>query len=201
MIEPHPQTPGTIDREIPSSLNQLYQEVILDHYRKPRNKGHLDGATHAITMNNPLCGDVIELMLRVEGGSIAEARFLGRGCSISLASASMLTGRVRGKSLEQALELSRKFTHLLHGDGAMLSDDDLGDLRRGCLTVEIGRDEFVLVELFVTHGLLASSLRRCRVSWWFPPLALIVSASRARPRAILDLTVPGGIRRICPISA
>ena len=80
-------------------------------------------------MNNPLCGDVIELMLRVEGGSIAEARFLGRGCSISLASASMLTGRVLGKSLEQALELSGKFTHLLHGDGALLSDDDLGDLR------------------------------------------------------------------------
>ncbi|MYL05737.1 MAG: SUF system NifU family Fe-S cluster assembly protein [Gemmatimonadales bacterium] len=138
MIEPRPTTPsssgqsatpGTIDREIPSSLNQLYQEVILDHYRKPRNKGQLDGATHAITMNNPLCGDVIELMLRVEGGSIAEARFLGRGCSISLASASLLTGRVRGKSLEQALELSRKFTHLLHGDGALLSDDDLGDLR------------------------------------------------------------------------
>ena len=129
MIEPRSRTPGTIDREIPSSLNQLYQEVILDHYRKPRNKGRLDEATHVITMNNPLCGDVIELMLRVEGGSIAEVRFLGRGCSISQASASMLTGRVLGKSLEQALELSGKFTHLLHGDGAMLSDDDLGDLR------------------------------------------------------------------------
>lgn len=129
MIEPRPRTPGTIDREIPSSLNQLYQEVILDHYRKPRNKGHLDEATHAITMNNPLCGDVIELMLRVDGGTIAEARFLGRGCSISLASASMLTGRVRGKSLDQALEVSGKFTHLLHGDEALLSDDELGDLR------------------------------------------------------------------------
>ncbi len=129
MTDPRSKPPGTIDREIPSSLNQLYQEVILDHYRKPRNKGHLDDATHAITMNNPLCGDVIELMLRVEGGNIAEARFLGRGCSISLASASMLTGRVRGKSLDQALELSGKFTHLLHGDGALLSDDELGDLR------------------------------------------------------------------------
>ncbi|MYC88338.1 MAG: SUF system NifU family Fe-S cluster assembly protein [Gemmatimonadales bacterium] len=129
MIEPRSGAPGTIDREIPSSLNQLYQEVILDHYRKPRNKGQLDEATHAITMNNPLCGDVIELMLRVEEGRIAEARFLGRGCSISLASASMLTGRVLGKSLDQALELSGKFTHLLHGDEALLSDDDLGDLR------------------------------------------------------------------------
>lgn len=129
MSDSRPLTPGNIDREIPSSLNQLYQEVILDHYRKPRNKGQLDEATHAITMNNPLCGDVIELMLRLEGGSIAEARFLGRGCSISQASASMLTGRVLGKSLEEALELSGKFTHLLHGDGAMLAEDDLGDLR------------------------------------------------------------------------
>ncbi|WP_420449487.1 Fe-S cluster assembly sulfur transfer protein SufU [Candidatus Palauibacter sp.] len=129
MTESRPGTPGTIDREIPSSLNQLYQEVILDHYRKPRNKGRLDEATHVITMNNPLCGDVIELMLRVEGGSIAEVRFLGRGCSISQASASMLTGRVLGKSFDEALELSVKFTHLLHGDGALLSDDTLGDLR------------------------------------------------------------------------
>ena len=129
MSEPRPPTPGTIDRAIPTSLNQLYQEVILDHYRKPRNKGRLDDATHAITMNNPLCGDVIELMLRVEGESIAEARFLGRGCSISLASASMLTGRVRGKSLDEATDLSRRFTRLLHGDGALLADEELGDLR------------------------------------------------------------------------
>lgn len=129
MTDPHSRASGTVAREIPSSLNQLYQEVILDHYRKPRNKGRLDGATHAITMNNPLCGDVLELMLRVEGGSIAEVRFLGRGCSISQASASMLTGRVIGKTLEEAMELSGKFTLLLHGDDALLADDDLGDLR------------------------------------------------------------------------
>ncbi|WP_419950177.1 Fe-S cluster assembly sulfur transfer protein SufU [Candidatus Palauibacter sp.] len=129
MNEARPQAPGAIDREIPSSLNQLYQEVILDHYRKPRNKGRLDDATHAITMNNPLCGDVIELMLRVEDGSIEDARFLGRGCSISQASVSMLTARVLGRSLEEANDLSRKFTSLLHGEGALLADDDLGDLR------------------------------------------------------------------------
>ena len=90
-----PQNPARTDREIPSTLNTLYRELILDHYRKPRNKRALDDATHAITMNNPLCGDVIELLLRVEDGRIAEACFLGRGCSISQASASMLTGRVR----------------------------------------------------------------------------------------------------------
>lgn len=118
-----------IDRAIPSSLSTLYQEVILDHYRRPRNKGVLEGATHAITMNNPLCGDVIELMLRVEGERIMEARFAGRGCSISQASASMLTGRVAGRTLEEAVALSARFTRLLHGDETLLEDDDLGDLR------------------------------------------------------------------------
>jgi len=122
-------TPSTTDREIPSSLTQLYQEVILDHYRRPRNKGVLEGATHAITMNNPLCGDVIELMLVIADDQIQQARFAGRGCSISQASASMLTGRVIGKSLEDAVDLSARFTQLLHGDAGLLDDDDLGDLR------------------------------------------------------------------------
>jgi len=120
---------GAKDREIPSSLSTLYQEVILDHYRRPRNMGALEGATHSITMNNPLCGDVIEVMLRVEAERIAEARFVGRGCSISQASASMLTGRVTGKTLEEAVDLSARFTQLLHGDESLLADDDLGDLR------------------------------------------------------------------------
>jgi len=121
--------PGAADREVPASLDSLYQEVILDHYRRPRNKSALDEATHTITMNNPLCGDVIELLLRVEDAKIVEARFLGRGCSISQASASMLTGRVMGKTLEAALEISGKFTQLLHGDDSLLADPDLGDLR------------------------------------------------------------------------
>ena len=120
---------GGVDREIPSSLNTLYQEVILDHYRRPRNRGELEDATHVVTMNNPLCGDVIELLLRVEGDEIAEAAFQGRGCSISQASVSMLTTRVRGRSLDEALALSAKFTRLLHGDDELLDDEELGDLR------------------------------------------------------------------------
>jgi len=119
----------TPDRAIPSSLNTLYQEVILDHYRRPRNKGALEGATHAITMNNPLCGDVIELMLTVDSGKITAARFAGRGCSISQASASMLTGRVTDRTLEEAVDLAARFTQLLHGDESLLEDEELGDLR------------------------------------------------------------------------
>jgi len=117
------------DREIPASLNTLYQEVILDHYRRPRNRGELQGATHVVTMNNPLCGDVIELLLRVSGGRIEAASFQGRGCSISQASVSMLTARVQGRTLDEAVELSGKFTRLLHGDDSLLDDEELGDLR------------------------------------------------------------------------
>jgi len=120
---------GRPDRAIPSSLNQLYQEVILDHYRRPRNKGALEDATHTITMNNPLCGDVIDLMIRVEDGRIEEARFEGRGCSISQASASMLTGRVKNRTPEEAKDLADRFTRLLHGDETLLQDAELGDLR------------------------------------------------------------------------
>ena len=92
-----------------SSLQDLYQQVILDHYRRPRNKGPLEGATHTLTLNNPLCGDVIDLMLRLEGDRIAEVHFEGRGCSISQASASMMSEAVTGKSLAEVEELVRKF--------------------------------------------------------------------------------------------
>lgn len=114
---------------MPVSLSSLYQEVILDHYRRPRNKGSLEGATHSVTMNNPLCGDVIELLLRVEKGRIAEARFSGKGCSISQASASMMTGVIQGKTVEEALGLDGKFTRLLHGEEEVGRDRELGDLR------------------------------------------------------------------------
>ncbi len=120
---------ASTDRGIPSSLTSLYQEVILDHYRRPRNKGTLARATHSITLNNPLCGDVIELRLRVDGDTIEVARFSGKGCSISQASASMMTGRIEGRSIEDACALGDKFTELLMGDTELLGDADLGDLR------------------------------------------------------------------------
>ena len=118
-----------IDRSIPGSLSSLYQEVILDHYRRPRNKGELEGSTHDVTMNNPLCGDVIELHLKVSGEVIDEARFEGRGCSISQAAASMMTDELPGRSRSEALALAEKFTRLLHGDAEIGKDEDLGDLR------------------------------------------------------------------------
>ena len=112
-----------------SSLQDLYQQVILDHYRRPRGKGPLEDATHSLTLNNPLCGDVIEVLLRVEGGRIAEIRFRGRGCSISQASASMMSGVLEGKTLEASLRVMHTFTRMLHGDADAAGDPELGDLR------------------------------------------------------------------------
>jgi nitrogen fixation NifU-like protein len=119
----------SIDRSIPSTLSDLFQEVILDHYRRPRNKGPLEAPTHTITMNNPLCGDVIELSLSVQADRIAEVRYEGRGCSISQAAASMMTERLKGAKLGEARALSAKFTRLLHGEEEVQRDEKLGDLR------------------------------------------------------------------------
>ncbi len=118
-----------IDRSIPSALADLFQEVILDHYRRPRNKGSLEEPTHTVTMNNPLCGDVIELSLSVQGDRIDEVRYEGRGCSISQAAVSMMTERLKGAKLGEARALSEKFTRLLHGEEDLQRDEKLGDLR------------------------------------------------------------------------
>jgi nitrogen fixation NifU-like protein len=118
-----------IDRSVPSSLHQLFQEVILDHYRRPRNKSPIEDATHRITLNNPLCGDVVEVVLVVENDRIANVGFGGKGCSISMASASMMTHQLMGKTLSEATELTSRFTEMLHGDPDAAEDETLGDLR------------------------------------------------------------------------
>ena len=110
-------------------LAALYQELILDHYRRPRNKGVLEHPTHTIALNNPLCGDEIDLQLRMEGDVIKEVSFVGRGCSISQAAASMMTQVVKEKSLGDALALADRMTAMMHGDESAAADKALGDLR------------------------------------------------------------------------
>jgi nitrogen fixation NifU-like protein len=90
-------------------LRDLYQEVILDHGRKPRNFRRLDGADLTARGDNPLCGDRMELWVRTEGDQIADAAFQGRGCAISMASASLMTETVRGKTRAEARDLAEKF--------------------------------------------------------------------------------------------
>jgi len=110
-------------------LGALYQELILDHYRRPRNRGTLEAPDAEVHMNNPTCGDEITLQLRVRDGAIEEVRFAGQGCSISQASASMMTQQLRGKPLAEAEALAARFREMLHGSAEAARDRALGDLR------------------------------------------------------------------------
>ncbi|HZG83612.1 Fe-S cluster assembly sulfur transfer protein SufU [Paenibacillus sp.] len=97
-------------------LDDLYRRVIMDHYKSPRNQGELADGAMTIELNNPTCGDRISLKLRIEDGVVQDAKFKGEGCSISMASASMMTEAVKGKSLEEALALAEKFSALMKGE-------------------------------------------------------------------------------------
>jgi nitrogen fixation protein NifU and related proteins len=96
-------------------LDDLYKEVILDHYKSPRNKRELPDATASLQKNNPLCGDEITIHARLENGKVAEVTFEGQGCSISQASASMLTETVAGKTVDDAAGLTREFRGMMEG--------------------------------------------------------------------------------------
>ncbi|MEK5037433.1 Fe-S cluster assembly sulfur transfer protein SufU [Sporosarcina sp. FSL K6-3457] len=110
-----------------NNLDQLYRSVIMDHYKNPRNKGVLADNNITIDMNNPTCGDVIHLTLQVENDIVQNAKFEGEGCSISMASASMMTQIVKGKNVNEAAKLAHVFSDLMLGKDI---DDsiDLGDI-------------------------------------------------------------------------
>lgn len=110
-----------------NNLDQLYRQVIMDHYKNPRNKGSLEDGSFTIDMNNPTCGDRIHLTLKVEDGVVQDAKFEGEGCSISMASASMMTQAVKGKEIEEALKLSKIFSDMMQGN-EYDDDVDLGDI-------------------------------------------------------------------------
>jgi nitrogen fixation NifU-like protein len=110
-----------------SELSDLYQEVVLDHGRRPRNYGPLDGATHDAEGLNPLCGDHLTVHARVEDGVVREVRFEGNGCAISKASASVMTGVAKGKTPAQIDDLFEKF-HALVTEGKASDPESLGKL-------------------------------------------------------------------------
>ena len=107
----------------------LYQEMILDHYRRPRNKGNLENADASVEMKNPLCGDEIVVQVAFDGDSVRDLRFSGRGCSISQASASMMTQLVKGKSADEIEQIRKLFRELMLGDSAAALDERLKSLR------------------------------------------------------------------------
>jgi len=112
-----------------AEIGALYQEMILDHYRRPRNKGALEKADATVEMKNPLCGDEITLQVAFEGNSVCDLRFSGRGCSISQASASMMTQLVKGKSGEEIDSIRKQFRDLMLGNVSTADESQLGSLR------------------------------------------------------------------------
>lgn len=109
-------------------LRELYQEIILDHNRDPKNFKKLDAATHTSEGYNPLCGDKINLYLEVEGDQIKDVGFEGSGCAISKASASVMTTMLKGKTVDEARELFGKFQKLLTSDNSNVDFAELGKL-------------------------------------------------------------------------
>ena len=110
------------------NLDSLYRQVIMDHYKNPRNRGKLDDESVTIDMNNPTCGDRIELSLSLEDGKVKDAKFEGEGCSISMSSASMMTQAIKGKSLDEVLQMSDIFSNMMLGEDVDEIDLDLGDI-------------------------------------------------------------------------
>lgn len=130
-----------------ASMDQLYQSVIIEHDRSPRNFRKLDAPTHHAEGRNPLCGDQVEVEFTVDAeGRITEAAFQGRGCAVSKASASMLTTAVKGKTVAEAEALAKEFHALLTGGTA---------------------DEATLGKLKVFAGLAAYPMRvKCATMAW-----------------------------------
>jgi len=121
-----------------SDLRELYQQVILDHNRNPRNYKALEEADRKAEGHNPLCGDRVTIYLKMEGDRIVDATFQGQGCAISTASASMMTQTLKGKTLDEALELFREFHEMVTG----ACSSTVGDSRLGKLAVFQGVCEF-----------------------------------------------------------
>ncbi len=121
-----------------SDLNELYQQVILDHNKKPRNFKVLETATRAQEGYNPLCGDQLKLYLELDGETVKDVGFQGQGCAISKASASMMTTAIKGKTKAEAETLFEEFHRMVKGE----LDPDTNENHLGRLKIFAGVREF-----------------------------------------------------------
>lgn len=110
------------------SIEELYQEIILEHNKRPRHYGPLESVTHEAAGHNPLCGDDVRILLRVENDRLEDIRFTGQGCAISKASASMMTEAVLGRSVEEIRETAAKVISAMKGSGEELVLEVDGEL-------------------------------------------------------------------------
>jgi nitrogen fixation NifU-like protein len=110
-------------------LSDLYQEIILDHYKHPHNAHAMADATHIAEGHNPLCGDDIKVFLKIQEGRIVDVSFVGEGCAISKASASLMTDRIKGKTLSELKAESTFVREILNAqEDPKLNLEDVGDL-------------------------------------------------------------------------
>ncbi len=114
-------------RQQEAELDDLYREIIIDHYRSPRHRGHLKAPSASHEGLNPLCGDEVTVEVALDKGTLDEIAYSGSGCSISQSSASMMTESVAGKSVAETRKLIADFTAMMRGDES-IDPDDLGDL-------------------------------------------------------------------------
>lgn len=110
-----------------NNLDTLYRQVIMDHYKNPKNRGTLEDESLTVDMNNPTCGDRIQLQMELEDGVVKDAKFLGEGCSISMSSASMMTEAIKGKTVDKAVEMSHAFSDMMMGKEVDM-DEEFGDI-------------------------------------------------------------------------
>jgi len=111
-----------------SDLSELYQEVILDHNKNPRNFGKLPDADRHAEGFNPLCGDHLDVYVKLSGDTIEDVRFEGSGCAISKASASLMTANLKGKKRDEAQKIFEKFHHMVTGRPGDPLPDEIGKL-------------------------------------------------------------------------
>jgi len=109
------RSPFTVHQHLVSDLQDLYQSIILDHNRRPKNYGALEGATNRAEGRNPLCGDEVAVEVKVEDDAIADVRFTAVGCAVSRAAASIMTQAVKGKSRDEVDALFTQFHDLVTG--------------------------------------------------------------------------------------
>ena len=130
---PDEREPGTGNREpgpawSDARVEAVHQELILDHYRRPRNRRALEGAARMASLRNPFCGDELTVYVALDGDTVREATFTGQGCSITQAAASMLTGAVRGRAVDEARDLLARYAAML-APGGEAAEEGLGELR------------------------------------------------------------------------
>lgn len=109
-------------------LDDLYRRVIMDHYQSPRNRGQLTDGTITVSLNNPSCGDVVSLDMHIVDGIVQDAKHTGEGCSISIASTSMMTAAVKGKKIEEALQIADDFSALMQGEDKSFEYEEIAAL-------------------------------------------------------------------------